>query len=982
VPYRRAPPPPPPLAPMSDSEDSGPAEGEAGVEAEAEEVDSEEADELSGRRKKKRPRRSRFLDDEAADDDDEEDEEDGDAADLDGFLADDKEESVEGSLPSRRRQRLDAEVPLPKRTGGGRGFLDYLNTGNVHDLVAGIKLRAAEQERVAVEDGGQTSIQEACYPSLSDPKMFMVKIRGGMGRELCMKLMNKAVVMAQAGTPLGIKSVVAVDHLKDYIYIEAYKADFVLSAVAGITGIYRSKLMVVPIKEMVPIFHTSWGAGHTGPGKWARMRRAECKGDLCQVMHYDPSREMATVRMIPRIDIQAIVENTPRPSTDVRLPKRLFRAEDVHKYGGKLDLRPPYTYFHTMRFDSAGYLVRDVTLTQIQWKDVTPSIEEIQAFTMGEPIAAKLLPPRKVIFKLGDVVRITTGTEKGMKGQIIEIKDSTYVIRADSEYNLATPLLCSEESLAKHFREGEHVRCIQGAQAGLSGMIVFTEGDKCTLFADVTREEVTVFMNDVEPATEEGVAGESKAGRYQLGDLVRVDAQIAGVILRIEKDQLVLLNHNGMPKTVRLQDIKGPVFDKNVHVEDSTGCPVSVQSPIRVVTGEFKGKYAVVEHLYRSVLFCRARDVLENNGLFVVAGLMTIALGGEQKRRDAMKLPTAGVATVGGQTPASPALFTKPPTYIPGLGLDGGKGKGKGKGDGKGGKGRANPNSWMERLHCVVTRGVYKAFRGRVVQTTETEATVELHTNEKVITIPIGHLRIVDPKAPDRPVGSATPVGHSALTPALSVGRTPMYNMATPLYAPDTPLSNFEEMVRRSPSVKEEEDPWRINPLATSPVHSATSPVAVAPRTPTPAGSASRPSSRAYWCLPGTVVQLLEQVEDPDAGALTSHPAGTVAVVLKVVGDTVDVVAYDRDIAGARLRVPDVGLLEPVQVREKNQKCIVTGYKLIDSNTDIRDKLHGSVAEMLGESGDDQIIQLSGGMDIAVVKRFALARYVPPDSFR
>lgn len=41
---------------------------------------------------------------------------------------------------------------------------------------------------------------------------------------------------------------------------------------------------------------------------------------------------------------------------------------------------------------------------------------------------------------------------------------------------------------------GEHVRCIQGAQAGLSGMIVFTEGDKCTLFADVTREEVCLVL--------------------------------------------------------------------------------------------------------------------------------------------------------------------------------------------------------------------------------------------------------------------------------------------------------------------------------------------------------------------------------------------------------------------------------------------------------------------------------------------------------
>lgn len=39
-----------------------------------------------------------------------------------------------------------------------------------------------------------------------------------------MKLMNKAVLMAQAGKPLAIQSVVAVDHLRDVLYVEAYKA--------------------------------------------------------------------------------------------------------------------------------------------------------------------------------------------------------------------------------------------------------------------------------------------------------------------------------------------------------------------------------------------------------------------------------------------------------------------------------------------------------------------------------------------------------------------------------------------------------------------------------------------------------------------------------------------------------------------------------------------------------------------------------------
>jgi hypothetical protein len=47
--------------------------------------------------------------------------------------------------------------------------------------------------------------------------------RLGAEREACMQLLQKAYNMQAAGRPLGIKSAVCLDHLKGFIYVEAFK---------------------------------------------------------------------------------------------------------------------------------------------------------------------------------------------------------------------------------------------------------------------------------------------------------------------------------------------------------------------------------------------------------------------------------------------------------------------------------------------------------------------------------------------------------------------------------------------------------------------------------------------------------------------------------------------------------------------------------------------------------------------------------------
>ena len=56
--------------------------------------------------------------------------------------------------------------------------------------------------------------QQGLLPRHADPKLWVMETRGGEEREAVVKLMQKAVSMAAAGTPLAITSVFAQDHLR------------------------------------------------------------------------------------------------------------------------------------------------------------------------------------------------------------------------------------------------------------------------------------------------------------------------------------------------------------------------------------------------------------------------------------------------------------------------------------------------------------------------------------------------------------------------------------------------------------------------------------------------------------------------------------------------------------------------------------------------------------------------------------------------
>ena len=69
--------------------------------------------------------------------------------------------------------------------------------------------------------------QQLLLPTNEDPKLWIVQCKVGHEREVALQLLQKSMSLYKTGNPLAIKSAVALDHLKGYLYVEAEKESHV-----------------------------------------------------------------------------------------------------------------------------------------------------------------------------------------------------------------------------------------------------------------------------------------------------------------------------------------------------------------------------------------------------------------------------------------------------------------------------------------------------------------------------------------------------------------------------------------------------------------------------------------------------------------------------------------------------------------------------------------------------------------------------------
>ncbi|GAA6025059.1 hypothetical protein JCM8202_002076 [Rhodotorula sphaerocarpa] len=741
-----------------------------GRNGEADDDQDDDEDEESGdqeeddRPRKKRKRRrggAQFLDIEAdVDEDEDEEEEEGE----EGFVANDNF-IVERDA---RRNRAGSAGPA----AGGEADAGDFAQGDFDGDASHRRLdrrRMAQKDQEALElaeelderyrrhkyttDVGDDWAPKAMLmPSEKDPRIWGIKCKTGRERDLVLSISRKAVALANSdnAVPLAIISAFQRDSLKGYIYVEANSEQDVRNAVHGLVGLYMNGpngIFLVDIEEMPDLLRTKQKRVDLQPQGWVRFKRGKYAGDLAQIIAPSENGDEIAVKFIPRIDL-APKDDAVAVGPDgrkrkkgasmplaFRPPQRLFNSEEISKiYGSKEVQRRPGNVF-IFRGDEyhQGFCEKDVRVTALNIEDIKPTIDELTRF-QGDAaadangaldltqIADAARSLSKTILQPGDHVDIFEGDQKGIYGTVDSITNEVVTITPHTDLDLeGTKIEVPARSVRKRFKEGDHVKVMQGANADETGLVVKVENDVITFLSDLSSTEVSVFAKDVREAAEVG-SGINVIAGYELHDLVQLDPQTAGVIIKMERDQFRVLDQTGTVRALKPSQLSGKVQTRFAVATDKDGFdikPGEVMKETLPNNNSGIDRRGNVLHVYRSMYaFLHSRDLKENGGVFVAYARNLESTAPRPNK------PAVGMGMSMGMNPERAAAMA----------------------------GGAVPNVQvatgvqMGRDHRInrrvaVTRGEHKGHQGIIKDVSGANARVELHSKPKIITVSLDKLK-------------------------------------------------------------------------------------------------------------------------------------------------------------------------------------------------------------------------------------------------
>uniref|UniRef100_A0A0B7ANQ2 Transcription elongation factor SPT5 n=1 Tax=Arion vulgaris TaxID=1028688 RepID=A0A0B7ANQ2_9EUPU len=624
--------------------------------------------------------------------------------------------------------------------------------------------------------------QQGRLPGVKDPNLWVVKCRMGEEKATVVHVMRKMITYQFTEEPLQIKSIVAKEGLKGYIYIEAFKQTHVKQAIEGIgnlrMGFYKQQM--VPIREMTDVLKVVKETASLKPKAWVRLKRGVFKDDLAQVDIVYPSQNEVELKLIPRIDYtraRGMLRSSANQDSKKRKRRpaqKLFDVDAIRAIGGEVTSDGDFLMFEGNRYNRKGFLFKIFAMSAIVAEGIKPTLAELEKFEdQPEGMQVELVPEKQEneishTMAPGDVVVVAEGELQHLQGKVIRVDGNKITIMPKHE-DLKDPLEFPYTELRKHFKMGDHVKVIAGRYEGDTGLIVRVEDNLIVLFSDLTMHELKVLPKDIQICADMAT-GVDTLGQYQFGDLVMLDPQTVGAIVRLEKENFQVLSMHNKVVNVKPQSITRKKDTRNAVSLDSESNNVQVRDIVNVIEGPHSGRTGEIKHLYRNFAFLNSRLMTDNGGYFVCRTRhLTLAGGGKQN----------ATQFVNGFAPMSPRISS--PAH-PSGGAERGRGGGRGGGAGRGGLSRRDREIIGQTVRIV--KGPFKGYIGIVKDATETTARIELHSSCKTISVDRSHLNnLTGPKPAGAPAST-----YGARTPNYG-GQTPMYGSRTPMYlGSQTPL--------------------------------------------------------------------------------------------------------------------------------------------------------------------------------------------------
>eukprot|EP00796_Vickermania_ingenoplastis_P001919 gene1919-1162_t len=490
-------------------------------------------------------------------------------------------------------------------------------------------------------------------PQPSDPKVFAVKCKPRMARILVARILNKCYNYRigknlPKKVDLGILSVFSLDHVKEYIYLEAHRQRFVINALEGLVGVFRSNITQVQPDELMQMMEHRPSNEKVQVGMLVRLRQRPYRGDLGQVTSVLPDGSHITVKVIPREDF--IGKTYTRVKT--QLPQNFF----VPSLAVDAEDRGDHIRWGDLKFDRDGYLLRTVTIRSvIHGSQMTPAPtpEELARFYNNNREEVKVAISRyteegtKALGRIGigETVRVFTGMLKDTIGTVTNIVASTGTAMLSCKVpNRQTPVALRVElrHCVKNLPEGTHVVVTEGQHAGMGGTVVRNFGDVVTLFCDRYDivPEITVKANECSESKLAGTITQapqrhSAGSRWNLYDLVALtDTRAVGCVVLVQPDGMDVLTEDNERRRVGYAQVK-PITRASKKALDiyqnvlERGAEVTIRDT-ELTPFHLGGESGRVEQVCNDTVFARCRRLRKNAGLVALPAQCVLLTGGRK----------------------------------------------------------------------------------------------------------------------------------------------------------------------------------------------------------------------------------------------------------------------------------------------------------------------------------------------------------------
>ncbi|KAK7197747.1 transcription elongation regulator-like protein [Novymonas esmeraldas] len=536
--------------------------------------------------------------------------------------------------------------------------------------------RHGDNEDALLSRGDMSSRRLASefLPREDDPKVFAVKCRPRMARVLVTRIVNKCYAYRvgrnyeHKKVDLGIISVFALDHVKEYIYVEASRKRFVENVLNGLDGVFRFNIAVVDPKELLQTMETRPSTQKLRVGDYVRLRQRFYRGDLAQVTALHPDGSHITCKVVPREDFV----QKPFNKATRRLEPRFFTPRQAI---GVRESENSYVW-GDLRFDREGYLLKTVSTRMVisgaQLEQ--PSTEELARFYNNQrekverAIKVAEAATRVAPISIGDSVRVTTGQLRNTIGVVGNVITNTNtVVLACAVPGRAQPIKVEVELSActKHFTEGAHVVVERGEHAGESGTVVKSWGGIVLLFPDraAVGAELKVEANDCHQSKLGSVSMHSK-GVWQVFDLVSItEPNCVGCIVRLNRNDVDVLTENNDVRTLSYAQVKAVSRDTRQTTDCrentlSRGAEVHIQKHPWTPIG-LEGQTGRIEHIFHRTVFVRCRASPLHANMVALKAECVLLIGGRKTTRRVASTQETTTSAGAGRYPATTAAAAR-----------------------------------------------------------------------------------------------------------------------------------------------------------------------------------------------------------------------------------------------------------------------------------------------------------------------------------